>query len=137
MKKMGEILESLITAAKAENRDFVDKTIPEVAQNADVRDRAIELLSDPEGDVRDLAASILTKAHLTRKVMTKLGPRLASMMVNDSHEFARYRAAFALAEHDPKSYAHVLIPILEAAVRVKDVSSIASEYLQKVRDVAT
>ena len=58
---------------------------------------------------------------------------LLQVMEHDSHPYARYRAAFALAEHGVGSYKKEVLRVLEEAAEDKEVSKIAGKYLRKLK----
>ena len=91
-------MEDLIAAAKKEKWKVVDRNLPEAAQkDANVVWAYRDGLKDPNGNVRDLAATLLAKAKLSVREMQEARPILRSVMMSDSNPYARYRSAFALA----------------------------------------
>jgi hypothetical protein len=123
-------IEEIISAAKNEQWDFVDKQIPLVCNVPEVIDRSSELLTDSDGNLRDLGASILAKAKLSDKKYNQVRPTLFKNL-GDSHIYARYRAAFALAEHDQKPYDKEILNVLGEASEDPEVGEIAKKYSEK------
>lgn len=88
-------LEELINAARSEQWDFVDEHISAVANEADVLTWALGVgLEDADGNVRDLAASILEKSSTA--LPEALHDKLLQLMEKDSNPYAQFRSAFAL-----------------------------------------
>ena len=58
--------------------------------------------------------------------------RLDRVMENSPDEYARFRAACALAAHDPGKYREEVIKTLKEAQQDPDVSKIASSYLRRL-----
>lgn len=125
-------MEDIIEAAKSENWKLVDQRITEVCNNIEVQKRAIKLLNDSDGNVRDLGASILGKANIPLKRFSNIRPILKRIMDKDSNQYARYRAAFALAEHGAGDYKNDVLGVLNEASQDKDVGEIAKTYLKKL-----
>ena len=91
-------LESLIEAARKEDWNKVDRHLKALANKIPVLVWAsAEGLSDPDGNVRDLAASIFeaTATELAGETVTRL-----MRMLSDSNPFAGFRAACALFSHN-------------------------------------
>jgi HEAT repeat protein len=124
-------IDDLIQAAKKEEWDVVDKDIPNLCKDPSVQERAIELLKDTDGNVRDLGASILGKPKINSKIFLRAKPILRDVMTGDENQYARYRAAFALAEHG--GYKAQVMRVLQEASEDKDVGDIARKYLEKLR----
>ncbi|MBU4086642.1 MAG: HEAT repeat domain-containing protein [Nanoarchaeota archaeon] len=124
-------MEDLIDAAKRENWKVVDRKLPEAAmKDANVVWAYTRGLKDSDGNVRDLAASLLAKANLSTREMQEAKPILRSVMMSDSNPYARYRSAFALAEHGDCSSS--VVEVLREAAKDKDVSKIAKGYLKRI-----
>ena len=126
-------MEDLIEAARKENWEYVDTRISKVCNDTKVQERALQLLKDSDGNVRDLAASILGKACIDSGKFLKIRPVLGEVMEKDSNPYARYRAAFALAQHGPGTYKSEVIKTLKQASKDKDVSEIARGYLERLK----
>jgi hypothetical protein len=127
-------MEDIISAAREEDWNFVDKKIPEVCNSHQNQEWAHQLLKDSDGHVVDLGASILEKANnIDPKRFSRMRARLKNVMVNNSDIYARYRSAFALAAHDPGRYKEEVIKVLKEATKDKDVSEIAKEYLGRLK----
>jgi HEAT repeat protein len=123
-------MEDIINAARKENWEYVDSRIPRICDDPKVQKKAAELLSDDDGNIRDLGASILGRAH---NIPVKIKPILFNIMKNDSNPYARYRSAFALAGHNPGRYKKKVVTVLKEASCDKDVGDIAKEYLEMLK----
>ena len=53
-------------------------------------------------------------------------------MEKDSNPYARYRAAFALAEHGVGIYKKQVLRVLGEASQDKDIAETAKEYLERL-----
>jgi len=124
-------IDDLILAAKREEWDVVDRNIPNICNDPTVQERAIQLLKDSDGNVRDLGASILGKSHLSSQILSKAKPILKKVMGGDENPYARYRAAFALAEHG--GYNAQVMRVLQEASEDKDIGDIARKYLDRLK----
>jgi HEAT repeat protein len=128
------MIEDLIEAARKEEWKTVDKEIPKVCDQDPIQVRALELLRDSDGNVRDLGASIFEKAsRIGLGRLSRAIPVLKEIMIGDSNPYARYRSAFALAKHAPERYKQETIATLEEAKDDKDVGKIAREYLKRYK----
>ncbi len=126
-------MEDIIKAAIEENWDYVDERIPEVCDIPENQIRALELLKDFDGNLRDLGASIIQKAHIPPKRFLRFREALAENVLSDPHKYAKYRAAFALAEHGPGiSYRRRVLKVLREASSDEDVGEIARGYLERL-----
>ncbi|VVB59368.1 Uncharacterised protein [uncultured archaeon] len=127
-------LKELITAAKEEKWDYVDESLPKVAGDDQyVRWAYAHGIENEDKNVRDLAGSILEKATLSESAFSPIRPIVFEAIKKESHPYAKYRMAFALAAHGAGEYQEKIIPILDEASRDKDVSSIAGGYLKQLR----
>lgn len=127
-------MDDIINAAREEKWEYVDERIPQVCDNLEIQERALILLKDSNGNIRDLGASIFGKAQNISKVQfSRAIPALKTMMNNDSNPYARYRAAFALAEHAPDKYRDDIVRVLKEAAKDKDVGKIAKNYLARLK----
>ncbi len=133
MKTPNKMLSELMEAAKKENWDLVDKKIPEACKDEDIVKWAFERgLNNPDGNIRDLAASILTEADISSGKFTSMRDKLHKVMSSDSNIYAQYRSAFALANHGPGGYRNEVVQKLRQAEQDGDVSEIAKKYLRKL-----
>lgn len=124
-------MEDLIEAAKKEKWELVDEKILVAAQkDANVVWAYTRGLKDSDGNVRDLAASLLAKARLSQREMQEAKPVLMQVMRSDSNPYARYRSAFALAEHGCAT--RPVVDVLREAEKDKYVGKIAKQYLAKL-----
>jgi len=126
-------IDDLIKAAKEEDWEIVDKNILNICSDPVVQEKAIKLLTNSDRNVRDLGASILGKFPLSTKIFSRAKPILRKVMVNDENPYARYRAAFALAEHGVGEYKMEIIGALIEASQDKDVGDIAKKYLARLK----
>lgn len=126
-------IDDLILAAKHEDWEVVDENIPNICEDITVQKKAIELLSDSDGNVRDLGASILGKPQIDPKIFLRAKPILKKVMWGDENLYARYRAAFALAEHGVGRYRTKVMQVLQQASEDKDVGNIARKYLDRLK----
>ncbi len=124
-------LDSMIRAAKKEDWRVVDKLIPTVCNDpAYVEWAFVKGIADSDGNIRDLAVSILEK---TKKLTLAMKKRLYELMKTDTNTFVKYRSAFALRAHDPAYYRREVNGMLKKATDNPDVSEIALKYLRKNR----
>lgn len=123
-------MEDLINAARKEDWRFVDEKIPEVCNNIKVQNMALRLLVDKDENVRDLGASILEKARIDSARFSRMRAPLARVMKNDNNLHAKYRAAFALANHGPGEYIQEVLELIKQASEDKEVSEFAKNYLR-------
>lgn len=122
-------LNELIGAAKKEDWNKVDAILPEVCNDSSFIEWALKNgLKDSDGNIRDLAASILEK---TQKITKDMKDRLYQVMKQDSHPYAKFRAAFAIAAHDLQYHPDEVKEVLEIAKKDKDISDIAYRYSEK------
>jgi len=126
-------MEDVIAAAKEEDWEYVDGRIARICHDIEVQKRALQLLKDSDDNVRDLGASILGKAHIDSERFAAMRPLLRDVMIKDSNCYARYRAAFALAEHGAGKYKKKVLEVLRQAVEDPDVAEIAREYLERLK----
>jgi len=64
--------------------------------------------------------------------MMELRPKLAEQLRRDSTNYAGFRAACALAAHNPGEYLTSTLRALQRFSRDKDVARIAKSYLKKL-----
>ena len=87
--------EEMIDAARAERWDFVDEHIGEFADNPEVFAWAAGGgLEDADGNIRDLAASILEKS--TKSLEPRTRGKLLSLIDGDPNIYVQFRSSFAL-----------------------------------------
>jgi hypothetical protein len=111
-------LDSLIGAARREQWETVDEAIPGLCNNGHVVDWASqEGLKDGDGNIRDLAVSLLEKR-----------------MKEDDNPYVRYRSAFAIAAHDTGYHRQEVIETLKQAQQDENVSEFAEDYLKKFEE---
>lgn len=126
------MIDLLIQAAKAEKWNLINKIIPEECNKKEVIAWATTKgIEDKDGNVRDLAVSILEKTKTLDKA-TKA--KLLSLMKNDSNDFVRYRSAFALAGHDPAYRKTEVLRILKEAAKNDEIKGIAQRYLHNISE---
>lgn len=125
-------LKKLIDAAKEENWDYIDERIQEISKNNTYISWAIKSGVDNEdGNVRDLAVSILGKTKLGKSEFQGVETKLHRLLY-DSNKYVRYRTAFALMEQNLEEYGtnHMVIKTLKEAKNDEAVSDLANWYLE-------
>jgi hypothetical protein len=123
-------LDSLINAAKNEQWEEIDSALPNVCNKENYKQWAANTgLLDADGNVRDLAVSMLEK---TRILNPEIKERLMQLMRTDKNKFVRYRSAFAIAAHDKKYHPQEVEEVLKEAKQEKDVAEIAGRYLKEL-----
>ena len=134
MTKPEALIRILISAAKRENWGFVDHSIDGIVHVPEYYKWAYsEGLKDPDGDVRDLAVSIIEKSDIPEQEFGLMRDSLYGLMLKDSNRYVRFRAAFALANHGTKRYEGEVVGKLNEALGDKDVRDIAQNYLGRMR----
>lgn len=134
MTKSETLIKSLVNAAKHERWDLVDSSIAVIAHSPEYYKWAYsEGLKDPDGNVRDLAISIIERSDIPEHEFDLMRESLCGLMLKDSNRYVRFRAAFALANHGPKRYEGEVIRKLEEALGDKDIRGIAQDYLGRMR----
>jgi hypothetical protein len=126
-------MDDLILAATEENWKYVDDRIPKVCDNPKIQDRAVDLLDNENPNLRDLGASIIEKAEIEPNKFFRIMPKLGAQL-DDEHPPAKYRAAFALANHMTGKYDTQVRRILIEARNDKDVGEIARGYLKRLSE---
>ncbi len=126
-------IEELVDAAKREDWDTIDDVIPKVCNTQSYIQWAYETgVEDKDGNVRDLAVSILEKAQIPSAHFRDIGKTLYGLMNSDDNPYVRFRAAFALAAHDMGDHGERVIEVLREAKKNPDVADLAEGYLSKV-----
>lgn len=124
------MIDALIEAAKKEDWGKLDKNIPKICNNKSIINWACKKgLNDGNGNVRDLAASILEKT--SNSLTWEIKEKLYSHMKKDDNAYVRYRSSFALAAHDPSFHKEEVKDVLEKAKKDPDVSQFAESYLKQ------
>lgn len=123
-------IDNLIAAAKRKDWDAVDQDIPQVCNIPQYKQWAFEQgIKDGDGNVRDLAVSILEKAETLEP---EVHAPLLQLMTSDKNRYVRFRSAFALAGHAPKYHKREVLLTLKQAQQDADVAEIAKAYIKKV-----
>jgi len=123
-----KMIEKLIEAAKTEDWDFIDGQIPSIANDPEYLRWAIQKgIRDEDGNVRDLAASILEKTETLPSDSVAL---LYDKMKKDSNPYVKFRSAFALAGHGVRDHHDDVVQVLKEAQRDPEVAEIAGRYLE-------
>ena len=126
-------LANLKAAARCEDWKRVDSWIPRVCNDPFYINWAQKkALGDKNPIIRDLGASILEKASLTRTAYAEVLPKLVLQVRKDHANYAGFRAACALANHGPKKHYELVIRTLKLFEKDSEVSSIAIGYLKKL-----
>ncbi len=127
-------LESVKKAAKSGNWKIVDREIPSLAQDS----RTViwawnEGVSSKIENFRDLGASILEKAPINNEAWPEIRDKLVPLL-HDTAPYIRFRAACALAAHEPGEYRTQVIITLQDFMNdsEKDVVKIAKTYLKQL-----
>lgn len=124
----------MIEAARREQWESVDGTIAGIvddpryykwAHSKGIRDR--------DGNVRDLAVSILERSIIPDDAFSAMGRDLHELMLKDDNTYVRFRAAFAFASHGPQPYREEVIRTLREAAKDRDIGFLAKDYLSKLR----
>jgi HEAT repeat protein len=117
--------DAIISAAEAENWDYVDDHLAEaVAGDPVAVERATELLDSPVENLRDLAASVFEESK--EPLAPEVARKLVSLM-SDEGRYVQFRAACALCAHGDRSPA--VIGKIQEFTEDPDVASIAERYL--------
>ena len=123
------MIEDLIEAARQEDWVLIDGVLPSVCDKPEIVNWAsVQGLKDSDGNVRDLAVSILEKT----KVIPEEGgvaDKLHELMGSDDNPYVRYRSAFALAAHKPVAYGEEVRGVLQEALQDSATADIAKGYL--------
>jgi len=124
------MIDALIEAAKEGNWKEVDEGILKVRNNKLAVDWAFRKgLNDGNGNVRDLAASILEKT--SSSLTGEMKKKLYSHMKTDNNPYVNFRSAFAIAAHDSSFHKEEVKDVLEKAKKDPDVSQFAEFYLKQ------
>ena len=127
-------VEELKRAARREDWDLVDREIAAIVDEPIYYKWAfLAGTGDLDGNVRDLAVSIIERSDIPEKEFAAMRMPLYQLMLEDDNRYVGFRAAFALANHGPGPYKERVIEKLNEALRDKDVESIARGYLNKLR----
>jgi hypothetical protein len=127
-------IEELKKAARRGDWDFVDRRIAEIVDEPIYYKWAfLAGTGDLDGNVRDLAVSIIERSNIPEKEFAVMRMPLYQLMLEDDNIYVGFRAAFALANHGPGAYKESVIEKLGEARRDKDVESIARGYLNKLK----
>jgi hypothetical protein len=121
-------MEKLRQAAVKEDWEFIDSKIPEICNDPSAIASAKKWLFDQDGNVRDLAASILEK---TNQDINPMKTKLYAIIKADPHPYARFRSACALAAHGEKT--NVIKTTLSEFKEDPDVADIAKQYLARLK----
>jgi hypothetical protein len=126
-------LEELKKAAKCGKWDYVDSTIPKIAAEIVYAEWAYnEGIRDTDGNVRDLAVSIIEKSDIPESRFSEMRDGLYELMENDENPYVRYRSAFALARHGPGRHKMKVLEKLTQATQDKDVSELAKNFIEGI-----
>ena len=129
-----ETLKKLKSAAKNEKWEYVDSMIPQISGNLEYAKWAYdEGIKDPDGNIRDLAVSIIEKSEIPENEFTRMRDTLCLLMENDKNKYVQFRSAFALVNHGPGKHKKKVLSKLYEAEKDKDVAELAKEYLKKCR----
>lgn len=127
-KDMVEFLNSIIAMARAEDWDAVDAAIPKICNKSIVMQWVIEEgLDDPDGNVRDLAVSILEASN--NQLDGETTSKLISLIKEDENVYVQYRSAFALFKRGNRT--DVVINKIKEATQDLAIEHIAEGYLRQ------
>ena len=126
-------LETLKAAAKREDWESVDSAIATVTGDPRYWGWAFGTgVRDADGNVRDLAVSIIERSDIPKEEFSKMRGALYTRMMKDDNLYVRFRSAFALANHGPGQYKETVIGALKLASKDDDVKEIAKGYLNRI-----
>ncbi|MBU0466109.1 MAG: hypothetical protein KJ718_00080 [Nanoarchaeota archaeon] len=127
-------IEKLIDAAKKEDWETVDEQLPEVCEDPSVVSWAYnEGIKDDDGNIRDLAVSLLEKAPISESEFDDMRETVYGLMTSDLNKYVKFRAAFALAAHGVGSHKAEVEQLLHEAEKDNEIAKIARGYLAKVK----
>jgi hypothetical protein len=128
-------LQRLIDRAREEDWEFIDYMIPQISGEMEyVRWASSDGIRDSNAHIRDLAVSIIEKSNIPEDEFTAtMKGKLYALMRSDDNRYVRFRAAFALVNHGVIEDNEVTEKLNEALMN-KDVSKIASKYLEKIKN---
>jgi hypothetical protein len=132
MKELGKLLQ----AAREENWKLVDSIIPKIKSEEGYYRWAYDVgISYDDGNVRDLAVSIIEKSEIPAQAFSRMRSKLNQLMLGDSNKYVQFRAAFALANHGAGDYKKAVLDKLNEATEDDDIKEIAIAYLRRVKRV--
>ncbi len=125
-EKKTPTFEEIVTAAKEERWNFVDENLAETVNNPEVTRWALnDGLNDEDGNLRDLAASILEKSDYV--LSDEEESKLLNLLENDENPYVRFRCAFALYARGDRS--SKVVAKIEEALHDPATEEIAKNYL--------
>jgi hypothetical protein len=131
-------LEELMGLAEIQHWDKVDEALAEQPQPAPYKIWAkMHGLEHGNKHLRDLAASILELADYNPGEFALVRPALFTMMTQDTHPAARYRAAFAITNHDVVGCHPTVTKTLEQAKTDPELKEKAEQYIAKLQQPST
>jgi hypothetical protein len=123
-----DIVRELIALAEKDAWETIDKKIPDVCNNDEVRNWAYNQgIFSKTDNVRDLGASILEQSEWPKVYYDAIKHYLIGTLRTETHNFAKFRMACALAAHN--EWTDKVIEVLREAP--PDVKAIADKYLKK------
>lgn len=126
-------LEELKKAAMRENWEFVDAGILRISKDSSYVDWAYRQgTRDLNGNIRDLAVSIIEAADIPEEKFSGMKGTLYALMKKDENPYVQFRSAFALAKHGAGKHRDKVMDKLREAEKDEDVSEIAKHYLKKL-----
>lgn len=127
-----QAIQRLEKAAREGNWDYVDATIPKLVGDRKYAHWAFENeIQSPEENIRDLGASIIEKTSLPEEEFAPMRDGLADLMLNRGVKYDKFRAACALAAHQPGRHGDAVRRVLGEFQKDPDVKDIAVKYLKK------
>lgn len=125
-------LSELKRAARLQQWEKIDEKLPQAARDPRVILWAKKGIESRREYLRDLAASSLVLASLSREAIVSLSPHLYQCAEKYCDHPSGFRAACALAVHNPSAYRERISPILKRWALDKEVGVIAQKYLHSL-----
>ena len=137
---MRKYIRKLEQAARKEEWEFVDRKMLVLKNRKSLVDWArLYGYKSKNANVRDLAMTVLQSTNfrmLSPAVRQTTLLKAYNVMIKDKNPYARYRAAFSLANNLrilKKAEKEKVIKTLEEAVKDEAVKEIARKYLRKIK----
>ena len=116
-------------AAKREDWNYIDSTVPNVSGNKNVIETAYKnWINDQDSNVRDLSMTVLEVAKMDEEEFCQIRDKVADRMLHDPSHIVKYRAAFTLAAHGAGRYKDTVKQTIEEASSDPDVGGRAKKY---------
>ena len=125
-------IEELKRAARHGNWGAVDRELPHAVKSPSFVEWIKEGVESNREYLRDLAASSLALISISPHEKRAICSRLYTCMNLHPKEYSSFRAACALAVHDPVQYRIDIIPVLERWKNDDEVGSLAVKSLSSL-----